>query len=139
MGVEAPASQPAELTRQMARKFLHLFSKAQSNSLEDSEAIQWMTIVGQVDYADFTAQWSDPVYLEGKLIRRLPEVLVEWHDGERQVVPAKVANALCLVDAGEHFSAMVKFGKDNQLLEISKVSALASDYLEIPDGWPKAS
>ena len=48
--------------------------------------------------------------MEGRLVRRKPDVTVEWHDGEEQIVPSEAAVSLNLVNEGEDFGAFREVG-----------------------------
>lgn len=113
------------LPRQMARKFLDLFSKAEDGDLSEAEDRVWMRIVDQVDYQSFSIDRAAPQYMEGTLHRRTPVCRVEWHDGKIENLSAKAASALALLDPGEDFGAFVKLGHGNEIREIERVSKLS--------------
>jgi hypothetical protein len=109
---------------EMARRFLDLFSKAEDEALSESEAAAWIAILEKVDYTAFSIDRSAPHYVEGRVLRSSPHCRVEWHDGSTQPLPAEAARALCLLNPGESFGAFVKFGRDNEVKAIERVSKL---------------
>lgn len=69
-----------------------------------------------------------PHYLEGTLIsRRLGQpAMIEWADGSRTSLHARVALPLTPLEAGDDFAAYVKLGNDNEVVSIESVSMLAA-------------
>jgi len=133
-GLEIPVGEFGEIPRLLARKFLELFSHAQFNRLSDSEKANWANILNEVDYAAFSNDRSAPRYVEGRIIGRKPEVTVEWHDGERQIIPSRTAGALDLIKEGEDFGAFVKWGRGNRVQNVERVTLLSPD-LRTDDDW----
>jgi hypothetical protein len=132
--LEFSVSQISEAPHLLARKFLELFSLAQANKLSDSEKANWVSILDEVDYAAFSNDRSAPRYLEGRLVRRKPDVTVEWHDGEQQIIPPGVAASLNLIQEGEDFSAFVKWGRGDRIKHIERVTLLSLPELT-DDDW----
>lgn len=133
-GLQIPVDQIGDLPRLLARKFLELFSLAEANNLSDSEAYTWAGILDDVDYASFSTERSAPRYMEGRLLSRRPEVTVEWHDGDRQVIPSQAAVSLNLINEGEYFGAFVKWGRGDRIQNIERVIILSPHPLA-DDTW----
>lgn len=122
-GVQMDSAQAHELPRQIARRFLTLFGKADSQSLTETEKGQWLRICDQVDVAQFSVDRSAPHYTEGTLKKKNP-LTVEWHDGSIERLPPRLASIFHPLDPGDYFSAFVKMGKDNATLNLERVSIL---------------
>jgi hypothetical protein len=133
----------ADLDRALLRKFLDLFSKAEANRLCADEQEQWASIVNQVDYQRFCAERSPHIYLEGSLVSRTPDGwVVRWHDGTEQRIGCTAGRALELLDPGQRFGAMVKFGKDQTVQSIADISLVpesAATSEELWQSWPPVS
>ncbi len=114
-----------ELPKKMARRFLDLFSKADSSRLNEEERQCWMGILDQVDFPAFCIDRAAPHYLEGRLARLDPVCLVDWHDGERQQIGREAARSLGCLRPGDEFGAYVKLGKQNSVLSIERITLLA--------------
>ncbi len=123
-GVRVPCAKAHELAREMARRFLDLFSKADGARLTEAEQHCWMSILDQVDFAGFAIDRAAPHYLEGKLVRVEPVCVVEWHDGERQQIDKDVARALSSLRSGDYFGAYVKLGRENVVRSIERIVVL---------------
>jgi len=117
-----------ELPRHVVRKFLGLLAKANARTLTTSDQVQWLSILDQVDFKQFSIDRAMPHYLEGTLIsRRLGQpAMVEWADGSRTSLHARVALPLTPLEPGDDFAAYVKLGNDNEVVSIESVSMLAA-------------
>lgn len=122
-----PCDKVEDLPREMAHRFLDLFSKSDRNELTETEYSTWLQMVDQIDFAGFTIDRAAPHYLEAKLERLDPVCIVEWHDGSRQRIGRDVAQALRVLRPGERFGAYVKLGKENEVLSIERIVLIASD------------
>jgi hypothetical protein len=122
-GIHMEAGRAHELPTQIARRFLTLFGKADSQTLTPEEKIQWLKICDQVDVAQFNVDRSAPHYMEGKVKRKQP-LTVEWHDGTSEHLPDRLAANFHPLEAGDTFSAFVKLGKGNTALAIERLSIL---------------
>jgi hypothetical protein len=120
-GVEIPATQAQDLPREMARRFLELFSKADSGELDEQEQAGWLALLDQVDFQAFCVDRAAPHYMEGVLKTPSPQCRVEWHDGRSQKISITVARALALLKPGDEFGAYVKLGLDNEVLGIERL------------------
>lgn len=139
-GIQMECVQLDKLPRELARKFLRLWSAADSENLTEAEQADFVRIADYVDFQEFSISRSTPHYMEGTLHHRGNTVLVEWHDGSREVLDWAVSRALNEVDPGERFSAFVKLGKENNSLAIERVSLLRSPAdNEDWEMWPKKS
>lgn len=116
-------AQVDEVPRQIARRFLTLFSKADAGAITPAERIEWLGILDRVDFTQFSVERAAPHYVEGTLQRKLPAV-VQWHDGAVEQIPPSLASAFFPLDPGDRFSAFVKLGKDNHALHIERVCLL---------------
>jgi hypothetical protein len=103
---------------------------AEANNLSDSEANTWATILDDVDYSSFSTERSAPRYMEGRLLNKRPDVTVEWHDGDRQVIPPQAAVSLNLINEGEYFGAFVKWGRGDRIQHIERVVLVSPDPLK---------
>lgn len=122
-GIRMHCGQVEDLPRQIARRFLMLFSKADNDLLTEAEKLQWLNICDHVDVSQFSVDRSAPHYTEGTLKKKLP-LTVEWHDGTTESLPVRLAGNFHPLEPGESFSAFVKIGKDGQTLSIERVSLL---------------
>jgi hypothetical protein len=139
-----PAAQSDfNLDREILRKFLSLYAKAEAGTLSDSEREDWASIVTQVDYQRFCAERSPEVYVEGTLLCREEDGWrVRWHDGTEQFIQAPIGKALDLLEEGEHFGALVNFGKERAVRSLSGLSFTADRVgtsEELWQSWPVAS
>jgi hypothetical protein len=122
-GIFMETAKAHELPNQIARRFLTLFGKADSQTLTEEEKIQWLKICDQVDVAQFNVDRSAPHYMEGKVKRKSP-LTVEWHDGTSEQLPARLAANFHPLETGDNFSAFVKMGKANVSLAIERLTIL---------------
>jgi hypothetical protein len=122
-GITMPCDKVEDLPRRIARRFLTLFSKADQESMEPQEKLEWLKLLDKVDYAQFSIDRSAPQYLEGTLVGKTPP-RVEWHDGATEVLSLSLASSLFPLDPGDNFSAFVKVGRDNRTLSIERVSLI---------------
>jgi hypothetical protein len=122
-GVQMDTAQAYDLPRQIARRFLTFFGKANSQSLTEPEKLQWLRICDQVDVAHFNADRSAPHYTEGTLKKKNP-LTVEWHDGVKENLANRLAANFHPLEEGDNFSAFVKMGKGNETLNVERVSIL---------------
>ncbi len=131
------------LDREIIRKFLALYSKAEANMLSDTERENWATIVDQVDYQRFCAERSPEVYMEGELLHHEAAGWhVVWHDGTEQSIANEIGLQLNLVDEGERFGVMVKFGKNREVQSLSQLSHIVESTAtseELWQSWATAS
>ena len=115
------------LDRELVRKFLTLFSRAETNSLSSYEAEEWAKIVAQVDYQRFCADRSPHVYMEGTLLENTAAGWrVRWHDGSEQWVKGQAGTPLNVLDEGQGFAALVKFGREKAVLSIDNISFVST-------------
>ena len=122
--IKMPCDTVENLPREMARRFLDLFSKADAGRLTAAEKASWLKVLDQIDFTAFSIDRASPHYLEGRLVRLEPMCVVEWHDGERQRLDSDVARALGVLRVGDEFGAYVKLGKDNDVRSIERISLL---------------
>jgi hypothetical protein len=125
--IRMPCDKVENLPKEMARRFLDLFSKADAGRLTKGERSSWLKILDHVDFVAFSVDRAAPHYLEGTLERMEPVCIVEWHDGERQRIDWQVARAFSALRAGDQFGAYVKLGKDNSVRSIERIVLLATD------------
>lgn len=127
-GVRTQITNCAEIPRQMSRVFLRLWHGSQSGTLEREDQETWARIADQVDYQAFCADRSLPRWVEGVLIRRNPHaVRVRWTDGTVEELAGDRAGALALVDGGEVFRALVRYGRDGHVRALSDVVPLGRE------------
>lgn len=123
-GIRMPCAQVEDLPRQIARRFLTLFSKADTETMSSVEKLEWLRILDLVDYTQFAIDRAAPHYTEGTLRGKTP-IVIEWHDGTVEQLPGNLAAAFFPLDAGDRFSAFVKSGKDNRTLHVERVCLLS--------------
>jgi len=118
-----PAREAENIPRAMIRRFLELFSKADTGRLDEHEQQYWVNILDQIDYQAFCIDRAAPHYMEGLIVRRQPNfTLVEWHDGSREKLEPRVARSLVFLEPGDEFGAFVKLGRDNKATQIENVT-----------------
>ena len=136
-GVEVDPGEAHAIPRELARKFLSLWRKAQQGCLTEQDSAQWLTIVDQVDTARFAADQEPPRYIEAELLERATEPKIRLHDGTLVRLPAHDASLLSLVNQGEWFGAHIKFGRDGGVVSLERpmlIGSLPTD--EELGGWP---
>lgn len=124
-GIHMRCDQVEDLPRQIARRFLTLFGKADRDEMGPSERLEWLKLLDQVDYTQFSIDRSVPHHVEGTLLKKNP-LTVEWNDGATEQLPASVASVFFPLDPGDNFSAFVKMGKENRTINVERVSILAA-------------
>jgi hypothetical protein len=122
--IHLPVDQAADVPRQIARRFVELFSKADAGILSDKEEQDWLRVLDEVDFAQFSIDRSAPHYLEGTLLRHTPVCRVEWHDGETTNLEPEVAMALHWMEPNQRFGAFAKLGKDNVVKSLERVTLI---------------
>ena len=123
--VRVPVSQTAQIPQKLSKQFLRLFSKADRDLLSEAEQATWISILGQVDFRQFSIDRAAPHYLEGKLTQRQPGfVRVEWHDGDVEKINFPAASAFSDLDVGEEFSARVKLGLNEKTITAEQITIL---------------
>lgn len=122
--VKIPASHAQNIPREMARRFLELFSKADAGILTEQEQALWLSVLSEVDFQRFSIDRAFPQYLEGTILRIQPECRVEWHDGSVDKISPEVARSLSVLHKGDQFGAYVKLGRDNEVCKIERVVLL---------------
>jgi hypothetical protein len=112
-----------EIGRELIRKFLTLHAKAEKSVLTEQDEAEWAEISKRVDYRKFSVERSPARYVEGTLSSRNDsQCQIEWHDGTKEWIIGKWVAAFALLEPGERFTALAKFGEGNRLCEISNVS-----------------
>ncbi len=122
--VRLPATQAEDLPREMARRFLELFSKADAGVLSEQEQAGWLSLLDEVDFQAFCVDRAAPHYMEGKLLASAPQCRVEWHDGTTKNISPTLARTLSLLRPGDEFGAYVKLGLNNDVLGIERLTFL---------------
>lgn len=125
-GIHVPQTDIGNIDRLLARRFLTLFAKADSQSLTKEEQSDWLSILDQVDYDAFCFDRSAPRYLEGKLVRHTPLCFVEWLDGTKEKISPHLSGALKFLEPGEEFGAYVQLDRDAKARSIDRVLPLVS-------------
>ena len=126
-----------DIPREVVRKFLYLFSKAEKNCLSEQEQAEWLAVSDYLDFKQYTIDRSPPRYMEGTLCSQSNKVIVEWHDGKRETLKTEVAKSLDMIDPGEHFSAFVKLGANDTAMQIERVSMRPTVDEENWESWPE--
>ena len=138
--MKLPYGKEQTLGRELIRKFLFLFHKAEQIELSEAEEVEWANIVERVNYRRFCLDRARPRYCEGTLIER-DEVAcrIEWDDGSKERIGAPLTNELGLLDVGERFGVYAKFASENRLSSLSNVKVLprvADDAQQMWNEWP---
>lgn len=120
--IQLPVDQVADVPRYIARRFVELFSKADARILSVGDAQDWLRILEEVDFAQFSIDRSAPHYVEGTLLRHTPVCRVEWHDGEISNLEGEAAMALHWMEPNQRFGAFVRLGKGNVVKSIERVT-----------------
>ncbi len=119
-------AQEIEWDRVILRKFLDLYGKAESGSLDESEREQWGSIIEQVDYQRFCAERAPEIYIEGTYIGQDAKGWnVRLHDGTARQIDLDTGASLRLLEVGERFGAMVRLGNHGSIISMSNISMLA--------------
>lgn len=127
-GIKFPRSEVVNLPKMMARRFLELFSKADSGSLTEQEEASWLQVVDRVDYAAFCSDRAAPHYLEGILISRNgPRARVEWHTGETEKLNSRASAALDCLNPGDRFSCFAKLDRSGEAAYLERIALLSCD------------
>jgi hypothetical protein len=129
-GLRLPARDAEHLPKAMARRFLELFSKADSGRLDEQEQQYWLDVLDQVDFQTFCIDRAAPHYMEGVVVTQQPSfTLVEWHDGTREKLDQRTARPLGNLERDDEFGAWVKLGRDNKAMQMENVMLLPSGTL----------
>jgi hypothetical protein len=59
-GITMPCDKVEDLPRQIARRFLTLFSKADQDAMEPQDRLEWLKLLDKVDYTQFSIDCSAP-------------------------------------------------------------------------------
>ena len=120
-GITMPHYQTGDLPRVMARRFLELFSKAETDRLTPVEQENWAHVLDMVDFQRFCVDRATPHYLEGRVVDA-EMGRVEWTDGSATRIANRAARqALRVLDNGDWFGAHVKLGLDDEVVSIERV------------------
>jgi hypothetical protein len=122
-GIKMNCEDVADLPRQIARRFLTLFSKADNNVIGEEERLEWLRILDFVDCTQFNIERSAPQYAEGTLLKKNP-LTVEWHDGSNEVLSPSLASIFFPLNPGDNFSAFIKTGKEQRTLVVERISLI---------------
>lgn len=125
--VELPLTDVADIGRTVGRQFLKLYSKAVDERLTEPEEMRWAEILTLVDYQGFCTDRSPPRYVEGVLKTSSPAAVVEWHDGETEILDAKVFRQLNVLNEGDKFGAWVKWGRNHRAVEVTGLKILTDE------------
>jgi hypothetical protein len=127
-GVRTPITGCHDIPRQMSRLFLRLWNGSQAGTLKLEDQNTWDQIVDQVDYQAFCADHSLPRWVDGVLIHRDDTgVRVRWVDNKVDKLSGDCASALTLVDVGEAFRALVRYGRDACVRALSDAVPLGNE------------
>ena len=121
--IRLPYDRKDEIGRQLVRKFLDLYAKAARVALNEQEEAQWVEISKRVDYRRFSLDRTVAVYAEGTFLDGNGiSCRVKWHDGTIEKLTGALANVMSVLEPGEHFTALAKFGEGNALVEVRNVT-----------------
>jgi len=129
-GIECAYEKAYEIHREMARRFVMLYRKAQDGILSEDETACWGYIVDRVDYSGFCESRARPIPYEGILKERRGDVLtLEWADGTISTMQGALTAHFDLVNAGERFSCLVKLRKHSvsDLYDVTPLAASEND------------
>jgi hypothetical protein len=123
-----PYGKQDEIGREMMRKFLSLHGKADRLALNEHEEAEWADLVKRVDYRRFSIDRSPPRYVEGVLVERDDTMCkIRWHDGTTERVTGITVAALQLLEPGERFRGLARFGENNVLRDIANLALTPTD------------
>jgi hypothetical protein len=125
--IEFPLEKVSDVEHMIARKFLSLFSKAKLRELNEYEQADWIRILDAVDYRAFTADWAAPRYVEGRILAKRPRFRIEWNDGKTEYIQTAASEALLVLEVADKFGAYVKWGSDEQVKTIERVTILTDE------------
>ena len=124
-GVRLPTANAEDIPAAMARRFLELFSNADTGTLNEDEQATWVDILDRVDFQSFSIDRALPHYMEGEITSSQPAfVRIRWHDGTAEKILAPVHRSLAHLRQGDHFGAHVKLGHENRTMGIENVVIL---------------
>ena len=121
--IRLPYGKQDQIGREMIRKFIFLHAKAERLDLGEQEEAEWRDIAKQVDYRRFSIDRSPPKYVQGVLLDRSDmSCRVEWHDGTTDRISGAMIDALRIVNVGENFIGLARFGENNVLRQLTDVT-----------------
>ncbi len=121
--IRLPYGKQDQIGREMIRKFILLHGKAERLDMNEHEEAEWRDIAKQVDYRRFSIDRSPPKYVEGLLVERSDtSCKIEWHDGAIDRISGALLDPLRIVNVGENFTGLARFGENNVLRQLTDVT-----------------
>ncbi|MEZ5329882.1 MAG: hypothetical protein R3F19_32955 [Verrucomicrobiales bacterium] len=139
-------NEATDLPRQIARRFLQLFSQAQTGNLSEQDEACFDQICGQIDYRRFCAERDLPRYMEALVVRKSPG-LIRYLGGANIRISNEVRDKIGLVDEGEYFGGYFTLDREGHIIDIQNVVFVASpeevlaeviptDFRQLPGDFP---
>jgi len=125
-GVRVPIDDisPEAVSKAVVRRYLLLANKARKGTLTTEEKDNWDQFLRDSDYADFCQRTAPLSAVSGICVSKDRDfVEVSWGEGEPERIFGVLASSLSFLDAGEEFSARVRF-INYKLAAISDVTPL---------------
>jgi len=126
-----------DLPRQIARRFLELFSKAGEGRLDEQEEASFDRVCEQIDYRRFCAGRALPHYREAMVVRKSP-ALIRYLGGANIRLEPGVASRLELVGEGEYFGGYFSLDREGRILDIRNIVLVPSPAEILADDNPDA-
>jgi hypothetical protein len=124
-GIKIDAAQVADLPAMLARRFLELFSASENDALTVESRAAYIRISDYINFSQFSVDRSPARYIEGEVITSgQTEIIVEWHDGEKERLRGNITRSLSELIKGDRFSAWVKLNSENHVTHIERISLL---------------
>ena len=137
-GVEVPISKSTEVPRELARKFLQLWSRSEKQILNPEDRASWEFIVDTVDFDSFTVDRVAPRYVEALYVRQNNQQrpVVKWQDGTLEEISKECSGSLAVLNPGEWFGGYAKFGTDGRTIHLERIFMLEGRDEPLPREWP---
>ena len=135
-GLLIPLTNSNQIIRDMGSHILFLLGKAEAVTLNAEQRNSWLHIVTNCDLEDFILHRELAQYFEGKVLRRTPEVRVEWQDGTISTMSPSDARILDILAVGDNFSCYAKLTKSGGIVGLNRLSLLPEMGERITEKWP---
>lgn len=126
-----------DLPRQISRRFIDLFAKAERGDLDEQEEACFDNICEQIDYRRFCADRDMPRYMEALVLRKTP-ALIRYLGGANIRLEPEIARKIELLDEGEYFGAYFTLDREGQITDIRNVSPVPSPEEILANDTPDA-
>ncbi len=134
--LEVDLGEASDLPRQIARRFLQLFSDSQSGTLSEHDEACFGAVCAQIDYRRFCAERDLPRYTEACLVRKTPPLIRHLGSPNIRLAP-EVGAKIELVDEGEYFGGDFTLDREGNIIDIANVVLLPSPEEILADDDPE--